>query len=152
MTEIKNDDVCKKIFKIAQRVRRLMVSEHPDNENLCGCCVEASEEIQEMLNKENIESELIEGWCLYDDDSSCTDRCYDEHTWVEACGYYIDVTADQFNSCMYKPFPEIIVTKNRPSCMLYEEPLFQWLDEDYEDDDYEDYEDDEDEDDYEWDE
>ena len=58
------------------------------------------EMIVDMLYDIGIKAETIEGWCIYEDDSSCTDRCYDEHTWVECEEYYIDVTADQFNDCM----------------------------------------------------
>ena len=58
-------------------------------------------------------------WCVYEDDSSCSDRCYDEHTWVECEGYYIDVTADQFNSCMFNGFIYC--------CMLYHIVCFIYL-------------------------
>ena len=95
--------------------------------------------IKERLDKLGIQSEVIEGYCIYDDDSSCTDRCYDEHTWVVVNGdVYVDVTADQFNSCLYdcNKFPPVTIS-TVPECMVIEEPDYQWLDEMDEEEEYE---------------
>lgn len=116
------------VYKIAQEVRSELDKKYKD---ITGHCVEASDMIKERLDKLGIQSEVVEGYCVYDDDSSCTDRCYDEHTWVIADGdVYVDVTADQFNSCLYdcNQFPAITIS-TIPECMVIEEPEYQWLDE-----------------------
>lgn len=89
---------------------------------LYGKCIEASDKIVELLNKEGIDAKTIEGWCLYDFDDGCSDRPYDEHTWVELKdGTYIDVTATQFQSFIDEDIPEIIIG-DKPYYMSYEEP------------------------------
>ena len=115
-----------KIYEICFNTRKNILKKYSDVQ---GKCIEASEMIQEELNKLMVSSKLIEGWCLYDDDSNCTDRCYDEHTWLELeDGTYIDVTADQFEYCIYDDIPEIIIGE-KPYYMLYDKPKFTWLDE-----------------------
>lgn len=116
------------VYKVAQEVRNELDKKYED---ITGHCIEASDMIKERLGKLGIQSEVIEGYCIYDDDSSCTDRCYDEHTWVIVNGnVYVDVTADQFNSCLYdcNQFPPVTIS-TIPECMVIEEPEYQWLDE-----------------------
>lgn len=120
-----------KLVLVANYVRMAMVHQNTTEYglDLCGTCIEASDMIVDMLYDIGIKAETVEGWCVYEDDSACSDRCYDEHTWVECEGYYIDVTADQFNSCMFNKLQEIYVTKQKPMCMLYDEPNYTWLEE-----------------------
>lgn len=118
-----------KLLLVATYTRMSMVHQNTTEYglDLCGTCIEASDMIVDMLYDIGIKAETVEGWCVYEDDSSCSDRCYDEHTWVECEGYYIDVTADQFNSCMFNKLQEIYVTKEKPMCMVYDKPDYTWL-------------------------
>lgn len=120
-----------KLLLVANYVRMAMVHQHSTQYGLelYGTCIEACDMIVDMLHDIGISAKAIEGWCIYEDDASCSDRCYDEHTWVECEGYYIDVTADQFNSCMFCDLKEIYVTKDKPKCMVYTEPEYNWLEE-----------------------
>ena len=100
---------------------------HGTGTDLCGSCIEASELIVFILKYFGYNNcKTVEGWCEYDDDSSCSDRPYDEHTWVELENgrIYVDITADQFNYCMYKSnkFAPIIMQRDLPHGMCYEEP------------------------------
>ena len=116
------------VYKVAQEVRNELDKKYED---ITGHCIEASDMIKERLGRLGIQSEVIEGYCIYDDDSSCTDRCYDEYTWVVVNGdVYVDVTADQFNSCLYdcNKFPPVTIS-TIPECMVIEEPEYQWLNE-----------------------
>lgn len=117
------------IKNTAELVRTHMQHLYGKGTNLCGHCVEASEKIVNILSELGIQAKMINGWCIYEDDSTCTDRCYDEHTWVEADGLYIDVTADQFNPCMIHKLKPVYVCENRLKCMVYEKPDYEWLDE-----------------------
>lgn len=129
MEEYQKENFRKELLEVATDIRNKMVELYTDKYglNLCGKCIEASDLIVEKLAKKGIEAKTVEGWCIYEDDSSCSDRCFDEHTWVECKNYYIDVTADQFNSCMINALADIYVTEDRPSCMVYEKPTFTWL-------------------------
>jgi len=105
----------------------LMVRAHLEKkygaENLAGKCIEASEIIVAILKAFGYENaHTVEGWCHYDDPAGCSNRDYDEHTWVELDGLYIDVTADQFNPYMDKPFDKIIINTGLSHGMCYEEP------------------------------
>lgn len=109
------------INKICKQVRDEIVSKYGED-NLYGKCIEASERIVELLKQNDVYATTIEGWCIYDDDSGCSDRPYDEHTWVElADSTYIDVTATQFQSFIYEDIPDIIIG-SKPDYMVYEEP------------------------------
>lgn len=115
------------IEQTAQTVRETLLCLY--GENLTGHCIEASELICELLLVKGIRhATMIEGWCLYENDENCTDRCYDEHTWVEVDDIYVDVTADQFNPCMFHKLSSVIVG-SRPDCMVYERPSYEWLEE-----------------------
>ena len=108
--------------EIASQVRKEIVNKYGED-FLYGKCIEASEKIVALLSKEGINSKTVEGWVHYDCDEGCTDRDYDEHTWVETGdGYVIDVTATQFNSFMEEDYPAIIVSKELPYGYSYDEP------------------------------
>lgn len=115
----------KQLLLCANSVRQAMVAKY--GSNLCGKCIETSDRIIALLSEIGIKAAAVEGWCVYEDDSSCTDRCYDEHTWVDCHGYYVDVTADQFNSCMFTDLASVIVSPQKPDCMVLEEPEYKWL-------------------------
>jgi len=91
--------------------------------NIEGKCVESSELVFNYLNTQNIKSIIIEGYCKYDDDSSCSDRDYDEHTWVEipSLNLIIDLTLDQFSFGIDMDIPKVYIG-NLPYFLKYEEP------------------------------
>lgn len=108
------------VYAIAQKVRKEIIKKYDEP---LGHCVEASERIIEELNKLGEEAQLIEGWVQYDDWSGCSDRSYDEHTWVEYGNYVIDVTGDQFDHFMDEPCPEIYIgALSYPNGWCKEEP------------------------------
>lgn len=112
------------ISKILVDVRNEFVDKFGED-NLYGKCIAASDKIVELLNNHGIASHTVEGWVLYDDDSGCSDRPYDEHTWVETSdGRILDVTATQFNSFMDIPFSPIINQNKLPHNYYYDEPIF----------------------------
>lgn len=120
--ESKKSDRYNEIYNICKEIRNEIVSKYGED-NLYGKCIEASDKIVEKLKDIGIKASTIEGWCIYDDDSSCSDRGYDEHTWVELTdGTYIDVTATQFEYFMYDDIPEIIIGE-KPEYMIYDEPI-----------------------------
>lgn len=112
-----------KIYDIAKSVRDELKCKYADC--LCGRCIEASEKIAERLTQTDIECEIVESWCVYDEFGGCSDRPYDEHTWVVAtiCNekLYIDVTADQFQSCIDEKMLPIIIGY-QPTYMQINEP------------------------------
>ena len=118
------------LLGIASQVRKEIEEKYMNtNPALHGTCVAASERVEQLLTEAGYHCTFVEGWVVYDDDSACTDRCYDEHSWIECEGYYIDVTASQFNSLMETDFPNVIVSKSKPESMVYDEPEYRWLDE-----------------------
>ena len=120
--------------EIASQVRKEIVDKYSED-FLYGKCIEASEKIVELLAKEGVKSTTVEGWVHYDCDEGCTDRDYDEHTWVETeDGYIIDVTATQFNHFMDEDYPAVIVQNELPWGYSYDEPD-SYLD-DYSDEDW----------------
>lgn len=85
-----------KVYNICKQVREELVNKY-GKDFLYGKCIEASDKIVKLLSEEGIKAKTVEGWCLYDNDEACSDRPYDEHTWVELeDGTYVDVTATQF--------------------------------------------------------
>ncbi len=115
--------------QVATAVRRYIDVRYDGD--TAGTCIEASELIKSVATRLGIPGmSVIEGWCRWDDDCYGSDRPYDPHTWAECrlpdspVPYYVDVTADQFNYGMApeNEFPEVIVTRDRPSAMRYEEP------------------------------
>lgn len=71
--------ILQEVYDIAKSVRAEL--ERKYGKFLCGRCIEASEKIAERLTQIGIQCELVEGWCVYDDFSGCSDRPYDGHTW-----------------------------------------------------------------------
>ena len=109
--------------KVAQEVRDYLIGKY-GQDRLQGKCIEASDKIVTKLNYYDIASTAVEGWVWYDYDDGCTDRPYDEHTWVETeDGYVIDVTADQFNSFVEEEYPEIIISDELPHNFSYDEDV-----------------------------
>lgn len=135
----RKNDICVKhltkdvqgIRKIISEVRKLMETEYGTGTDLAGHCIEASQLITTILNRfvARIPNEVfktVEGWCEYDDEYYGSDVPYDPHTWVESnTGYYIDVTADQFNPgmCNENEFKGIIFQTGLPHGMTYTEPV-----------------------------
>ena len=116
-----NQDI---IYSVLFRVRKEVVNKYGED-NLYGKCIESSDRIVELLSELHIQAHTVEGWVLYDYDEGCSDRPYDEHTWVETPdGRVLDVTATQFNSFMEEPFDDIIYGYGLPYNYFYEEPLF----------------------------
>ena len=129
---IKSDET---IFKIvASSVRKCLEEKIGTGTDLAGHCIEASSLIESILKELGFDAKSIEGWCSYDDECYGSDRPYDEHTWVECNGYYIDATADQFNPGMDidNNFNKVIVHKGLIHNMSYEEPEYEDEDEDNE--------------------
>ena len=114
------------VMDVLYTVRTLMERRYGVGTDLTGHCIEASDIIVDMLKVFGCKSvRAVEGWCHYDDEHYCSDRSYDPHTWVELNGYYLDVTADQFNFGMFKEneFPSVIFQKGLPHGMCYAEPV-----------------------------
>ena len=84
--------------EIASQVRKEMVDRcGPD---LTSQCIDASDRIVQLLKEEGISARTVDKYIFYDFDHDFIEP-YDYHSWVEtADGYYIDVTADQFNHIM----------------------------------------------------
>ena len=113
----------------AKQARKYIVSKYGTETNLCGKCIEASDYLVELLHSNNISAKTVEGYIVYDIDENCSDRAWDEHTWVELDdGTVVDVTVEQFNYQMYDEYPPILIEKN-PYGYTYERPSFNWLDE-----------------------
>jgi hypothetical protein len=120
------------IQSLLKNVRNYMELNYGTATNLVGHCIEASEIIAHLLKTFGFrKAKTVEGWCRYDNDDYGSDRPYDEHTWVELNGVYMDVTADQFNVGMYpeNKYQTILIFKGLPHGMSYLEP--EWEDEDY---------------------
>lgn len=90
-----------------------------------GTCIEASKQLVQALLEKGIQSWIVEGWCVYDDFSGCSDAPYDAHAWVEVkIGediWFVDVTATQFANCINKRIPNVIIGK-RPRYLQIKEP------------------------------
>ena len=134
VVDLKSDGLEKFIKHILKECRAFFEATVGTGTDLCGSCIEASELIVALIKYHGYHNcKTVEGWCSYDDDSSCSDRPYDDHTWVEIENgqYYIDITADQFNYAMYEEneYPAILFRKGLPHGMCYEEPE-GWTDED----------------------
>jgi hypothetical protein len=132
MKRLSNNQV-RIVEQVAEEVRNYMVGKLkneinriPEGSDFSGTCIEASEMIVEKLKEKGIDSKTVEGYCIYDDEDYGTDRGYDEHTWVESIidgdFYYIDVVADQFEFGIYEEIPPIIISKQLPYYIQYNEP------------------------------
>lgn len=118
----------KSIETLLHSIRKQLERLHGDD--LQGKCVIASEVIAVALKLMGLRDiQTVAGWCIYDDSSSCSDACYDPHTWVELHyanrTYYLDVTADQFNYWMFPEnrFSSVIFQEGLPYGMSYDKPL-----------------------------
>jgi len=117
------------VIKIAHEVRTALEEKY---EWLGGRCIEASDTIVDRLTVHGIKGKAVEGWCVYDFFETCTNRPYDEHTWVEAtiegkivC---IDITATQFEPYIDAFIPKVIIGE-KPYFLQHTEPDEAQLDE-----------------------
>ena len=121
-----------KLFEVANDVRSHMVHTYGED-FLHGKCIEASDMIVDLLKQKDVDAKAVEGWVTYDNPEGCTDRDYDEHTWVEVKSledtFILDVTATQFNHFMDEDYPPIIIAGELPYGFSYEEPKNSLLDE-----------------------
>jgi len=123
-----DSNMAKSIERLLDSIRTQL--ENLYNNNIQGHCVIASEIVAAALKLMGFSNiRIVEGWCVYDDPSSCSDSGYDPHTWVELFYddkfYYLDATADQFNYWMFPEnrFPRVIFQKGLPYGMSREKPL-----------------------------
>ena len=113
----------------AKTTRDYIVNKYGTETDLCGKCIEASDCLVDLLINNGIKAKTVEGYIVYDIDENCSDRAWDEHTWVELDdGTVVDVTVEQFNYQMYDEYPPILIDKN-PHGYTYDRPSFNWLDE-----------------------
>lgn len=96
---LRNKRKLRQIKAIAYDVRRWAeclydTSCHEDwSPDLCGLCAIASGELTNRLQAAGYPARIAIGF---------------GHCWVEVCGYYLDVTATQFNSSQI--FPDVVMT------------------------------------------
>lgn len=112
------------LWHIASAARTKMVEKYGEG-NLNGKCIEASDLIITILARCGVPAKPVEGWVTYDDCSSCSNRSYDEHTWVQLIdtpSYIIDVTASQFNDLRYTPYEDIIIQEDLPNGFSIKKP------------------------------
>lgn len=116
------------IYEIASQTRKELEVKYGNH--LAGRCIEASETICHKLEQYGISCHIVEGWCLYDNFTGCTNYPYDAHTWLELdeTGIYVDVTATQFIPFIEDEIPSIIIGK-KPAYMLYNMPDEELLEE-----------------------
>lgn len=115
------------IKQCAKKARDYIVSKYGTETDLCGKCIEASDYLIDLLTDANIPAKVIEGYIIYDNDENCSDRAWDEHTWVELSdGTVVDVTVEQFNPMMDVDYPPILIEQN-PHGYVYDKPRFLWL-------------------------
>ena len=113
-------------YDIASQVRKELTDKY--GHNLTSLCIDASDRIVELLKEEGISAKTIDKYVFYDFDHDFI-QPYEYHSWVEtADGYYIDVTADQFNHIMNYQYPEIIVSTELPPNYSYSRD-YEYLDE-----------------------
>lgn len=99
-----------------------------------GECIQASEMLLSQLTQDGIAAEEGFGFCLYDDFDCCTDRPVSSHYFLivrmEDDWWYVDPTAIQFDFCLAKKQPEVLVLKNQfPYWLRLEEPTDEELEE-----------------------
>ncbi len=107
-------------------VRSYMEKTYGKGTELAGHCIEASEYIVAILKSLGYEqAKTVEGYCLYDNGDFCSDVPYDPHTWAELDGYYLDVTADQFNYGMIEEneFAPICIKLGLPHGIVINKPV-----------------------------
>lgn len=94
--------------------------------SLRGRCVGVSQKYKEELLKDNIDSKLVEGWCIYNKFENCTDRPYDEHTWLKVniddnSSVFADLTLDQFQPYRTNELEPVVIGQ-RPDFLYYTKP------------------------------
>lgn len=112
-----------KLRELGRSVRTTLQNEHG---TVAGHCVEASERLLEQLEDTTLDGSVVEGWCLYDRFEGCTDRPYDEHTWLqvelyEGTGVYVDATFDQFSDRVACDV-EAVMVGQRPASLQTQQP------------------------------
>lgn len=116
----------KTIKQIAYGYRKVKELEWNSTTAPYGVCVETSETLILLLKKQSIESTLIEGWWLYNDKESHTNRPYDEHSLVcihiDQKAYYLDITGDQFQFYMDDSIPAVYLDTDLPKPVTITEP------------------------------
>lgn len=116
---------------IASDVRKVLDEKYGDY--LAGKCVEATEMISELLQKQGYFVRLVEGWAIYDFFETCSSRPYDPHTWLEVSldneVYLVDVTLDQFQPFIEEEIEKVIVTNKHIRFLQTTEPDEQQLEE-----------------------
>lgn len=121
-------DIPSVVRNVATTVRKELETQYRYPEGsygLCGTCIEASESIVRKLTEVAVKARTVEGWCLYDDESYGSDRCYDEHTWVEVDAgegvLFVDVTLDQFQPAMSDRIDPVVIGET-PRFLVLEQP------------------------------
>lgn len=116
----------KMVKQIAHEYRNIKESEWIDATAPYGVCVETSETLILLLKKQSIEASLVEGWWIYDDKESHTNRPYDEHSLVcitiDQKPYYLDITGDQFQFYMDDSIPSVYLDTKPPNSFKITEP------------------------------
>ena len=124
------------LYQCAQKAREYITSKYGTEADLCGKCIEASEYLVNLLNNKGINAKTVEGYIIYDNDENCSDRAWDEHTWVELSdGTVVDITVEQFNPRMDFDYPDILIQTD-PHGYVYNKPTFTWLDDLEDSDDF----------------
>lgn len=96
------------LHAIASRVRKERVKAEGDS---LGRCHDWSRHVQTLLLAHGIESVLVCGKFVLDlTGGSVLNEA--SHYWIEVQGYVIDITADQFNSELGGPMPDVVVAKH----------------------------------------
>lgn len=114
----------------ARQVRTILENAVGTGTDLCGYCIEASEELVRRLRSIGFLAETREGWVEYTDPHAGYQRPYDAHTWVEVViGFdrhdyrvlIVDVTGDQFNCgrCPEDQLPGIMISPVLPKGYQY---------------------------------
>ncbi|MBS0857245.1 MULTISPECIES: hypothetical protein [unclassified Tatumella] len=100
------------IFRVCRKEREYLLTKPPSLTMFNpspfpkGWCGESARRIQDTLRRSGIDAEYREG----DAFPERTDRM--NHAWLEYDGYFIDITADQFNDQGYSNDPIMVTTDN----------------------------------------
>lgn len=88
---------------IAQRVRREMFGDRPAQPK----CLECSCRLLAAYTQAGIDASVVAGAFRYDAPKGSRD--YANHFWVAVGDQFIDISGDQFDSVLTKPFPKVFV-------------------------------------------
>lgn len=112
------------IYEQLLELRQTYESKHGED-NLYGTCIKASDDVYRLLKANGLSPKIVEGWCDYDDFSSCSDCSYDAHTWVECKinneTIIFDITLSQFSHYIDEEIPSVYM-KTLPYYLTYDEP------------------------------